>query len=114
VPVKTKLIPEGVFEPGVCVGVRTNLEVTTEQGVVATATIEQRMFRPGDVEAMNWEIAGAPRNRTRVERLDSAHASAANVFNRIPDVIAAPPGIVPVSKLGPIRSTAARWPRLDA
>jgi len=111
VPVKTKLVPEGVFEAGVCVGVRTTLEVTTEEGVVATASIEQRMFLPGDVEAMHWEVEGTPRNRMRVERLDSAHASAGNLFNRIPDVIAARPGIVPVSELGPIRSTAARWPR---
>lgn len=110
VPVETKLIAEGVFEPGVCVGVRTTLEVTTEEGVAATASIEQRMFLPGDVEAMVWEVDGTPRNRMRVERLDSAQASAGNLFNRIPDVIAAAPGIVPVSELGPIRSSAARWP----
>jgi 2,4-diaminopentanoate dehydrogenase len=109
VPVRTKLIPEGVFEPGVCVGVRTNLEVKTEEGVVTTASIEQRMFLPGDVEAMVWEVEGTPRNRMRVERLDSAHASAGNLFNRIPDVIAARPGIVPVSELGPVKTSAARW-----
>ena len=113
VPVKTKLIPEGVFEAGVCVGVRTKLEVTTEEGVVATASIEQRMFLPGDVEHMVWEVDGTPRNRMRVERLDSAEATAGNLFNRIPDIIAAPPGIVPVTELGPLRSSANRWPRTE-
>ena len=108
VPVKTKLIPEGVFEPGVCVGVRTRLEVTTEEGVVATALIEQRMFQPGDVEHMAWAVEGTPRNRIRVERLDSAEATAGNLFNRIPDIIAAPPGIVPVTELGPLTPSAAR------
>ena len=44
---------------------------------------------------------GTPRNRMRVERLDSAEATAGNLFNRIPDIIAAPPGIVPVTELGP-------------
>jgi hypothetical protein len=111
VPVRTKLIPAGVFEAGVCVGVRTKVEVTTEEGVVATASIEQRMFLPGDVEHMAWEVEGTPRNRTRVERLDSAAASAGNLFNRIPDIIAARPGIVPVTELGPLRSSANRWPR---
>ena len=110
VPVTTKLVPEGVFEAGVCVGVRTKLEVTTEEGVVATASIEQRMFLPGDVEHMVWEVEGTPRNRVRVERLDSADASAGNLFNRIPDIITAPPGIVPVTDLGPLRSSANRWP----
>lgn len=111
VPVKTRLIPEGQFEPGVCVGVRTRLEVTTEEGVVATALIEQRMFRPGDVEHMAWEVEGTPRNRLRVERLDSAEAHAGNLFNRIPDIIAAPPGIVPVTELGPLSPSASRGPR---
>ena len=111
VPVKTRLIPEGRFEAGVCVGVRTRLEVATEEGVVATALIEQRMFLPGDVEHMTWEVQGTPRNRVRVERLDSAEATAGNLFNRIPDIIAAPPGIVPVTELGPLRPSADRWPR---
>lgn len=111
VPVKTKLIPAGVFEAGVCVGVRTKLEVTTEEGVTATASIEQRMFLPGDVEHMVWEVEGTPRNRTSVERLDSSEATAGNLFNRIPDIISAPPGIVPVTELGPLRSSANHWPR---
>jgi 4-hydroxy-tetrahydrodipicolinate reductase len=112
VPVETHLIPEGRFEAGVCVGVRTRLEVTTGEGVVATASIEQRMFLPGDVEHMVWEVEGTPRNRTCVERLDPAEATAGNLFNRIPDIIAARPGIVPVTELGPLRSSAARWPRI--
>jgi 4-hydroxy-tetrahydrodipicolinate reductase len=41
-----------------------------------------------------------------VERLDSAHATAANLFNRLPDIIAAPPGIQLVSQMGPLKSTA--------
>ena len=93
-----------------CVGVRTRLEVTTVEGVVATASIEQRMFLPGDVEHMVWEVQGTPRNRVRVERLDSADATAGNLFNRIPDIIA-PPGIVPVTELGPSRPRRPAGPR---
>src|SRR4051812_17695531 len=114
VPVETRLVPEGRFEAGVCVGVRTRLEVTTTEGVVATASIEHRMFQPGDVEHMAWEIQGTPRTRIRVERLDSADATAGNLFNRIPDIIAAQPGIVPVTELGPLISSAARWPSSPA
>jgi 2,4-diaminopentanoate dehydrogenase len=46
-----------------------------------------------------------PRTRVRIERDDSAHATASNLFNRIPDVIAARPGIVLVSQLGPMQHT---------
>lgn len=110
VPVPAKLVPEGVIAAGLCAGVRTLIDVTSHEGVVATARIEHRMFLPDDVEHMVWEVEGTPRNRIRVERLDSADATAGNLFNRIPDIIAAPPGIVPVTELGPLRTSAARRP----
>ena len=71
------------------------------------------MFLPGDLEHMVWEVEGTPRNRMRVERLDSSEATAGNLFNRIPDIISAPPGIVPVTELGPLRSSANRWPSTE-
>jgi 4-hydroxy-tetrahydrodipicolinate reductase len=114
VPVETKFVPEGAFPPGLVTGVRFHCKTTTAEGVVGTGLVDQRMFLPGDVEHMYWEVDGTPRNRTRVERLDSAHATAGNLFNRIPDIIAAPPGIVPVYAMGPLRSTALRWPRIAA
>jgi len=114
VPVKTKFVPEGHFEPGLVMGVRFHCKTTTEEGVFGTGLVDQRMFLPGDVEHMYWEVEGTPRNRVRVERLDSAHATAGNLFNRIPDIIAARPGIVPVYEMGPLRSTAKRWPRISA
>jgi len=109
VPVHSKY---GTFEPGLVMGVRFHCRTTTAEGVTGTGLVDQRLFLPGDVEHMFWEVDGTPRNRTRVERLDSAHATAGNLFNRIPDIIAARPGIVPVFEMGPLRSTAPRWPRI--
>jgi 4-hydroxy-tetrahydrodipicolinate reductase len=105
-PVKTWYVPEGYFEAGLCMGVSIKTRTTTKEGVVGTAQVDSRMPRPGEVEHMYWQVEGRPRTRTMVERLDSAHATAANLFNRIPDIIAAPPGIQPVSRLGPLKSTA--------
>lgn len=113
-PVATRYVPEGYFEAGLCMGVRFHCRTTTQEGVVGTGLIEQRMFLPGDVEHMYWEVEGVPRTRTRVERLDSADATAGNLFNRIPDVIAARPGIVPVYEMGPLKPSTTRWPRLTA
>jgi len=105
VRVETRFVPEGFFEPGLVMGVRFHCRTTTAEGVIGTGLVDQRMFLPGDVEQMYWEIDGTPRNRTRVERLDSAHATAGNLFNRIPDIIAARPGIVPVYEMGPLKPT---------
>lgn len=114
VPVATRYVPEGYFAAGLCMGVRFHTRTTTEEGVVGTGLIDQRMFKPGDVEHMYWQVEGTPRTRTRVERLDSALATAGNLFNRIPDIIAARPGIVPVFEMGPLKPTAARWRNLAA
>lgn len=112
-PVKTKFVPEGYFEPGLVMGVRFHCKTTTAEGVIGTGLVDQRMFLPGEVEHMYWEIEGTPRSRTRVERLDSADATAGNLFNRIPDIIAARPGIVPVYEMGPLKPTARLWPRIS-
>jgi 4-hydroxy-tetrahydrodipicolinate reductase len=105
-PVKTWYVPEGYFAAGLCMGVSIKTRTTTKEGVVGTALVDSRMPRPGEVEHMYWQVEGKPRTRTMVERLDSAHATAANLFNRIPDIIAAPPGIQLVSQMGPLKSTA--------
>ncbi|MCB2074070.1 MAG: hypothetical protein H6917_13865 [Novosphingobium sp.] len=112
VPVKTRFVPEGEFPPGLVMGVRFHCRTTTEEGVTGTGLVDQRMFLPGDVEHMHWEVEGTPRNRLRVERLDSADATAGNLFNRIPDIIAARPGIVPVYEMGPLTPTARLWPKV--
>lgn len=96
---------ERVFSAGTVIGTRTVGEIETKEGVTARCEIELRLFHPGDVEHMFWSVEGMPHTRVRVERSDSAHATAACMLNRIPDVIAAAPGIVPVSKLGPLKPT---------
>jgi 4-hydroxy-tetrahydrodipicolinate reductase len=103
-PIHTDML--GTIPVGICAGSRIVAEIQTEEGPTASASIELRLFKPGEVEHMFWEVDGKPRSRVRVERDDSAHATASNLFNRIPDVIAAPPGIVLVSQMGPLKSTA--------
>jgi 4-hydroxy-tetrahydrodipicolinate reductase len=105
-PVPSRHAPEGYFPAGLCMGIRMRSKTTTRQGATGTATVDSRIIKPGEVEAMYWSVEGKPRTRVHVERLDSAHATAANLFNRIPDVIAAAPGIVPVFAMGPLRPTA--------
>jgi len=77
--------------------------------VIATLRAEMRLFLPGEVEHTYWEVDGLPRTRMRVERDDSADATAGSLFNRIPDIVAAPPGIVPVSRLGPLKPSGQAY-----
>ncbi|MET0986082.1 MAG: hypothetical protein ABW034_11825 [Steroidobacteraceae bacterium] len=106
VPVSTWFVESGSIPAGTVVGTRILSETKTNEGVTAKAQIDLRLFKPGEVEHMFWSVEGKPTTRVRVERDDSAHATAANLFNRVPDIIAAPPGIVPVYRLGPLKSTS--------
>lgn len=92
--------------PGLCLGTRIVVEVETKEGVPARADIELRVFHEGEIEHMMWAIEGMPSVKIRVERDNSAYMSASTMFNRIPDVIAAPPGVQVVSQLGPMKHTA--------
>jgi secondary-alkyl amine dehydrogenase [NAD(P)+] len=104
-PVYSKLL-EDTIPSGRCVGSRLIGEVDTSEGVTARSEIELRLFQDHDIEHMFWSVDGKPRTRIRAERQDSDHATAACLFNRIPDVIAAQPGIVLVSQMGPLKHSA--------
>ena len=91
------------IEPGVCLGTRITIHVTTREGVTATSINELRVLKPGEKEHMVWEVQGRPETVIRVDRTDSMHSSATCMVNRVPDVLSAAPGIQVISQLGPIR-----------
>jgi 2,4-diaminopentanoate dehydrogenase len=92
---------------GLCAGWRCVIEAKSKEGVTATAHMEARvMFRDNDVEHMFWSVEGKPRSRITIERDDSSHMTISSLFNRIQDVIAAPPGIQLVTTFGPMKHTA--------
>ena len=90
------------LEPGTTLGLRIVALVKSKEGVTADAHIELRILQDGDTEHMMWTVDGRPASKIRVERADAVHSSAACLVNRIPDVIAASPGIRLVSQLGPL------------
>jgi hypothetical protein len=89
--------------PGICLGIRIVSTVQTQEGVTATAHSELRILPPGESEHMFWSVEGTPASSVRVDRTQPVHTSAACLVNRIPDVMAAAPGIRLVSELGPLR-----------
>lgn len=104
-PIYCKLL-EKEMAPGIVCGTRIIAHVETAEGPTAEAHIELRLFEEGEVEHMYWKVNGKPSSSVRIERDDSAHFTASSMFNRIRDVIAAPPGIQLLSELGPMKHTA--------
>ena len=81
------------LDPGTSLGLRIVASVETAEGPTASAHIELRILAEGEVEHMMWTVDGRPASKVRVDRADGVHSSAACMVNRIPDVIAAPPGV---------------------
>jgi len=81
------------LEPGISLGMRITASVETEEGPTASAHIELRLLAEGESENMTWTVDGRPPSKIRIDRADGVHTSASCMLNRIPDVIAAPPGI---------------------
>jgi 4-hydroxy-tetrahydrodipicolinate reductase len=88
---------------GVCVGTRTLIDVETEQGVSSRSRFDYRVFKPGEIEHGTWKVDGSPGFEVRIVREDSGVASASSLLNRVPEVLAAEPGIVTIMDLGPER-----------
>ncbi len=91
------------IQAGHCIGSLVCVDVETEEGVNARCEIQNRLFKDGEEEFMRWRINGKPGMEITVVREDSGLASASSFFNRIPDVIAAPPGLVEVLDLTPLK-----------
>lgn len=89
--------------PGTTLGLRIIASVETLEGPSASAHIELRILAEGESENMTWAVDGRPPSKIRIDRADGVHTSASCMVNRIPDVIAAPPGIRLISQLGPLR-----------
>lgn len=93
--------------PGVVLGTRIVCEVTTRQGMTTKTHFELRILPEQETEHMEWILTGKPSTKIRVDRTDPVHSSAACMVHRIPDVLAADPGIRPVSQLGAL---FPKWP----
>ncbi len=91
---------EAELAPGMVIGTRIVATVKTAEGVRAETHIELRILPDGESEHMVWEISGMPASKVRVDRTHAVHTSAACLVNRVPDVIAAAPGVRLVSELG--------------
>ena len=100
-PFLNKEIPAGRV-----IGTCYMIDVETAEGVTASTRAEYRVFRECEDEAMVWRIDGLPGMEICVKREDSGVASASSLFNRIPDVIAAEPGIHTLMEYGPEKPSA--------
>jgi 4-hydroxy-tetrahydrodipicolinate reductase len=79
--------------------------VTTEtaEGIIIEAESIGKVFAPEEIDVNQWSIEGEPDMAFVMERPATVEMTCACVVNRLPDVIAAPPGFVTSEKMLDLR-----------
>jgi 4-hydroxy-tetrahydrodipicolinate reductase len=112
-PVWSRILNRSL-EPGITLGLKIIASVETKEGPTATAHVELRILAPDETEHMMWTVDGRPASKIRVDRSDGVHTSAACMVNRIPDVIAASPGVRLISDFQPLRPPLTYIPPISS
>lgn len=100
-----KLYRRGAFDiaAGRTLGSRTITKIIAGNGVQATAINDLRLALEGEEDYVEWELCGPAPLKCRLSGYDAGLATVAQMVNRIPDVLAASPGLKSAADLGPAR-----------
>lgn len=87
--------------PGNMVGTIDRTVVSTKEGPKFEFTMEGRVYRDGESDSNSWKIKGEPDLELSCQETNYRYTTCSTLINRIPDVIAAPPGLCSLDRLGP-------------
>ena len=88
---------------GVCTGMRAVVTTTTKEGVTLETECVGKVYGKDDFDCNNWEVIGEPNTHLVIERPATVELTCASIVNRIPDIIDAPSGFVPTSRMGELK-----------
>lgn len=88
---------------GDAIGMVTRVVTETEEGPRIETEGIGKVYVPGEADTNRWELLGEPDTRFLIDRPLNQPMICATLVNRIPDVIAAPPGLVSTDRLDPPR-----------
>ena len=89
----------GTVPAGRLLGVVESTTVKAVEGPAFNFAMTGRVYEPGESDTNEWVIRGEPDLHLRNDRVPTRIITCTSVVNRIPDVIAAPPGLVTLDQL---------------
>jgi 4-hydroxy-tetrahydrodipicolinate reductase len=63
--------------------------------------MEGRVYRDGETDSNHWQVKGEPDLELRCDKTNYRFTTCSTLVNRIPDVIAAAPGLCSLDMLAP-------------
>jgi hypothetical protein len=81
----------------------TTVAVETGQGAALHLELRERLYLPGETDLNRWTVRGEPEVTVENPAPATDVLTCSTIVNRIPDVLAAPPGYVTVDRLPPLR-----------
>ena len=91
------------IKAGMATGMSAVVTAQTAEGVKIEAECIGKVYEPTEVDKNDWTIFGEPDTRVVITEPKTVELTCASIVNRIPDLIKAPAGYVPTSKMGELK-----------
>ena len=88
-----------VIEKGKMTGSGFDIEMTTEEGITLTTSMEVKVMDEGEKPGTTWTVKGEPNLHIDLGDICGEITTSSITVNRIPEVVAARPGIITLADL---------------
>lgn len=86
---------------GNMVGTIDRTVVSTREGPHFEFTMEGRVYREGETDSNSWQVKGEPDLELNCQQANYRFTTCSTLVNRIPDIVAAAPGLCSLDRLKP-------------
>ena len=91
------------IKKGIATGMSAVVTTETEEGITIISKCIGKVYSENDCDKNEWTVYGEPDTTFVVTRPNTVELTCASIVNRIPDLIQAPKGFIPTSKMGELK-----------
>lgn len=89
---------------GMATGMSAVVTTETEEGITLETECIGKVYNKDEFDRNEWTVYGEPNTTLVIDKPNTVELTCASIVNRIPDVIKAPAGFVPTSRMGELKA----------